>query len=36
MRQIFVSENWRQIATKNGISKSEQSFMESAFDNAEK
>lgn len=31
-----VSENWRQIATKNGISRSEQSFMESAFSNAEK
>jgi serine/threonine-protein kinase HipA len=30
-----VSENWRQIATKNGISRSEQSFMESAFSAAD-
>lgn len=35
MKKI-VSENWRQIATKNGISRSEQSFMESAFVAAEK
>jgi hypothetical protein len=36
MKQIFVYENWRQIATKYGISRSEQSFMESAFCAAEK
>ena len=30
-----VSENWRPIATKNGISRSEQSFMESAFSAAD-
>ena len=30
-----VAENWRQIATKNGISRSEQTFMESAFRAAE-
>jgi len=35
MKQIFVYENWRSIATKNGISRSEQSFMESAFSAAD-
>lgn len=29
-----VHENWRQVATKNGISRSEQSYMESAFNEA--
>ena len=29
--QKIVCANWRKIATKNGISRNEQSFMESAF-----
>ena len=32
----FVKENWRHLASVNGISRNEQSFMESAFAEAEK
>ena len=36
MKCILVYENWRHLASVNGISRNEQSFMESAFAEAEK